>query len=247
MIERMKPVQRRQPRAEIALDAGYAVVRLTMLDVFRPLAGIVGTSIVNALGAGMIELRAHGAWAPVSFLAYILVLDFLEYAVHRAQHRVKPLWAMHSLHHSEQAMNVLTGYRHFWLEPLLKTALVYPVAGILFKVPPEIATFAAVVYFIVNASAHLNLRISIGRFSLLVMNPQYHRIHHSVRPEHLNKNFADVFPLFDVIFGTAWKPAIGEYPETGLDTGEKPASVWEAASWPLQRRQAVNRIPLALK
>jgi len=235
MIERLMPVQRGQPRKEIALNAGYAVVRLSMLDVFRPTAGLVGVLSVNALGGGLIELPIEGTWIVLSFLAYILLIDFLEYAFHRAQHKVKPLWAMHSLHHSEQAMNVLTGYRHFWLENLLKVAFVYPLAGILFKVPAEIVAPVSIIYSVVNTAAHLNMPVTFGRFSLLLMNPQYHRIHHSVRPEHLNKNFADVFPLFDVIFGTVWKPRKGEFPDTGLDTGDKPTSVWEAAVWPLRR------------
>ena len=34
--------------------------------------------------------------------------------------------------------------------------------------------------------------------------------------KHLNRNFAAFFPMWDVLFGTFWKPAPGEYPETGL-------------------------------
>jgi hypothetical protein len=41
--------------------------------------------------------------------------------------------------------------------------------------------------------------------------------HHSIRPEHRNKNFAVWFPFYDVMFGTAWRPRPGEYPESGVE------------------------------
>ena len=64
---------------------------------------------------------------------------------------------------------------------------------------------------------HANVRVGFGRFWWLLSSPQYHRIHHSIRGEHRNKNFAVWFPLYDVMFGTAWRPRPGEFPETGID------------------------------
>ena len=66
------------------------------------------------------------------------------------------------------------------------------------------------------ALAHTNVRAGYGFFSLFITGPQYHRIHHSNHPEHIDKNFAQLFPLWDVIFGTAWRPKAGEFPATGL-------------------------------
>jgi hypothetical protein len=45
---------------------------------------------------------------------------------------------------------------------------------------------------------------------------QVHRIHHSVDAEHYNRNFADVLAIFDVAFGTYYRPETEEFPATGL-------------------------------
>jgi sterol desaturase/sphingolipid hydroxylase (fatty acid hydroxylase superfamily) len=96
-------------------------------------------------------------------------------------------------------------------------ASLFPIMGIIFKVPPEVLTIAAFIYLVPDGLlTHLNVRWSFGRFALVINNPQYHRIHHSLEPQHFNKNFCRLFPLFDVIFGTAWKPGKDEFPKTGL-------------------------------
>jgi hypothetical protein len=66
-------------------------------------------------------------------------------------------------------------------------------------------------------------------------SPQYHRVHHSSLAMHYDKNFAALFPIFDVIFGTAYRPQAGEYPPSGLHEDEGPRSVFEATVWPLRR------------
>ena len=45
-----------------------------------------------------------------------------------------------------------------------------------------------------------------GRFVSWIGNPQWHRIHHSLQPEHFDKNFAGLLPLWDILFGTFRNP-----------------------------------------
>ena len=56
-------------------------------------------------------------WA--SFVAAFLLLDFLNYAVHRAQHAVPFLWRFHALHHSDPDVDVTTSVRHHPIEYLI--------------------------------------------------------------------------------------------------------------------------------
>lgn len=79
---------------------------------------------------------------------------------------------------------------------------------------------------------HSNVRIGFGRFGWLVGNPQNHRIHHSRLPEHTDKNFAQLFPLWDVIFGTYHWPRGDEYPPTGLSDGEHINTVGKSLIYP---------------
>jgi hypothetical protein len=62
--------------------------------------------------------------------------------------------------------------------------------GIIFKVPPEMTTPILLLYFLLgDGLVHLNLRMSLGRFVLCLNNPQYHRIHHSIEPQHQKQEF----------------------------------------------------------
>jgi sterol desaturase/sphingolipid hydroxylase (fatty acid hydroxylase superfamily) len=67
--------------------------------------------------------------------------------------------------------------------------------------------------------------------------PAYHRRHHSRLTEHYNTNFAALFPIFDVIFGTYRRP--DGWPPSGLD--ETPRSFGDLFFWPLRR--ALGRLP----
>ena len=231
-FEKRSPIEPVQSTAEIVVDWKLAGLRLVLGKLLSPVTNVCTLILVNA--GGWIHLQSDGWWFLLSFIVLILLIDLWSYLVHRAEHKFPMLWAMHSLHHSAEALSMVTGARHFWLEgPLIQT--VFPVLGIVFWIPPGLATTIGLFYFIVGEGmAHLNLRVSLGRFALYIQNPQYHRIHHSVEPQHRDKNFCKLLPLFDVIFGTAWKPGKDEFPETGLDTGEKPAGIFDGLIWPIR-------------
>ena len=187
-------------------------------------------------------MRADGWWFLFSFIVLIFAVDFWTYIVHRAQHKFPVLWAMHSLHHSAEALSVVTGARHFWLEDPFVSG-VFPVVAIVFKVPDEMVILVTFFYFLAgDGLAHLNMRLPLGRFVLWVQNPQYHRIHHSVEPQHQNKNFCKMLPIFDVIFGTAWKPGKDEFPATGLVSREKATGILDGIIWPIRHKIRIPRL-----
>jgi hypothetical protein len=74
----------------------------------------------------------------------------------------------------------------------------------------------------------------MGRMITLVNSPQWHRIHHSAMPEHRDKNFASLLPLWDILFGTAWIPKPDEYPVTGFDPPVR-VGVIDSIIWPFRR------------
>jgi sterol desaturase/sphingolipid hydroxylase (fatty acid hydroxylase superfamily) len=212
-----------------------AGLRWTTGQFLAPVASSCAVTLVTAFGGGFIPLRSDGWWYFLSFLFLILAMDFWAYLIHRAQHKFSVLWAMHSLHHSAESLSVVTGARHFWLEEFITTAF-FPVVWIVFKVPVEMVTPMALLYIVTGeALSHLNMRLSLGWFSLVFNNPQYHRIHHSVEPRHQNKNFSKLLPVFDVIFGTAWKPGKNEFPKTGLVSRERATGFTDGLIWPLRK------------
>src|ERR1700730_18157857 len=199
MLERTRPA-RGLPSRAVIFNIVYMIASTFIQGVVSPLI-LAGTAIVvSALGGGLVVLPAQGFALIPAALAYILTIDLFEYLFHRAQHAIPALWAMHSLHHSDPAMNVSTTSRHFWLEQAIKSVTIYLAASVIFAAPPVIIfIYAAVSYY--NFFSHMNLRVGFGRFVLL-NSPQNHRIHHSSQPLHRDKNFAGLFPVFDVLGGT---------------------------------------------
>ena len=212
-LERLWPASSTQ-RGEW-INNGVALVLTTLSQSFL-VAAIAAweTHLINALGGGFIDLR--GLPLIVGAAIYVVAMDGGEYLFHRAQHKIPWLWAMHSLHHSDRAVNVLTTQRHFWLEPALKALSIWLLVALIFKSNVHIL----VVYFIIaqyNFLFHSNIPLGFGRFSWLVNSPAYHRLHHSRRPEHYNSNFAAQLPIFDVLTGAYRRPERGQTPDTGLD------------------------------
>jgi sterol desaturase/sphingolipid hydroxylase (fatty acid hydroxylase superfamily) len=241
LFEKRFPAEVEQSTTEIVLDWKLAAVKVGVSKLLSPVTAACGIILVNAAGGGWIHLRSDGWWFLLSVMLVIITIDLLGYLVHRAQHKFPVLWAIHSLHHSAEALSAVTGARHFWLEEPITTAAVLPVLGIIFKIPPEVMTTIGFVYILPDGLAHTNVRLSLGRFALCLNNPQYHRIHHSVEPQHRDKNFCKMLPLFDVIFGTAWKPGKDEFPSTGLMSREKPVGFLDGIIWPIRHRLPVQR------
>ena len=169
------------------------------------------------------------------FLAAFIVLfvtDFLFYLWHRALHSISWLWDMHAVHHSDEEMNVLTGVRSHW------TVFMFEAFTILLPAMIILGPSSKEVYSLVGISAswnfvaHSNIRFSFGSFSWVLVSPQLHRIHHSIYPEHRDKNFASLFPVWDIIFGTYYHPHSNEYPPTGI-VGLKHNSLWQLSFYPI--------------
>ncbi len=152
--------------------------------------------------------------------AYMFVLiafvDFVSYATHYAQHKVGILWEFHKVHHSLEVMHPLSNYREHPIDNItysMTTGATYGavmgLASNLFGYLPSMPQFLGipVLMFVFNIMGY-NLRHSHvwlrwpGRWSMLFASPAHHHIHHSCHPDHIDKNFAFMFPFWDVLFRT---------------------------------------------
>ncbi len=186
---------------------------------------------------GLLDLGIHdngSFWAALPISLGILALqDFCYYWWHRLEHSSKWLWAIHELHHSDEHVNVTTGIRHHHLEIFTKAIFITVPLATLFRLPVITVGIASFLTQLFNYSIHANTRIGFGPLNRLFASPQVHRIHHSKSPEHIDKNFAASFPIWDVIFGTYYHPKRGEYPvETGLASGKIVKTVRAGAVMP---------------
>ena len=141
--------------------------------------------------------------ALASVLVYFALYDLAAYWVHRAQHRISWWWALHSLHHSQRQVTVWTDDRNHILDDFLVT-LVLVMFAQLVGVQPDDYVLILMVGRLIESWSHANVDVGFG---WLVVGPRFHRLHHalaSADERHIHDhNFAPVFPIWDVLFGTA--------------------------------------------
>lgn len=187
----------------------------------------------------------------VSFCIYLVLLDFVDYAYHRASHRFQWWWQLHALHHSQQAMNAWSDDRNHVLDDIMR-ALVFSSFAMLFGVPPSQFILLVVCSQLIQSWQHANLKIDLGLGRYLLVSPLFHRLHHAVGYGHEAKgkpgvlggcNFGVLFPWWDMIFRTAVFPD-GVYP-TGVRDLQMPnrilAQQWQALRNSLQAVFSFNR------
>ena len=177
----------------------------------------------------MVIVLAYTIFPALGFFLY----DFFYYWFHRLQHACRPLWRVHAVHHSIEELNAFNDYHH-WLENMLRVPLILlPMSLIISVRAPEIIIYTMILRFM-GQMTHANSKISYGLFRYVLSEPKFHRIHHSVDERHWGKNFAFMFPFWDMIFGTAYFPKPDEYPPTGLSNQKEPRSIIEYIAAPFR-------------
>lgn len=163
----------------------------------------VGTAVAAARhGWGLLNHIGMPAWAAVPLA--VLALDLVIYLQHRVFHAVPLLWRLHMVHHADPDVDVSTGGRFHPFEIVL--SMLIKMAAVLALGAPA----AAVLLFevLLNATStfnHANLALPPGVDRMLraiVVTPDMHRVHHSVRREETNSNFGFNLPWWDRLFGT---------------------------------------------
>lgn len=236
-------LERHFPARQLKPASGWVFnIKLSMMYLAVPtLMGGYIASIVSMVrginGGGLIDLDIDGnASVPAAIGAtvlFLLAFDFFYYWWHRAQHEVQALWAIHKLHHMDEALGVSTQMRCHWLEEIGRIPFIFVPMALLFNLPLHAGLIAFVLTFWTGL-IHSNLRMGFGKASVLLAGPQIHRIHHSSQKQHFDKNYAALFPIYDLIFGTYYHPASDEYPPTGVRNEPEIQSVSQAFLLPFR-------------
>ena len=137
----------------------------------------------------------------------LIVLDFVQWAVHNLLHRSATLWKSHQVHHSVEdgEMDWIVAFRFSWIEPLVyKPVTYFPIMW--FGFAPEALFAHAVIGTLSGHLNHANLDWDYGVFGYLLNNPKMHLYHHAYDAPERGQNFGIIFSAWDYIFGTAHLP-----------------------------------------
>ncbi len=226
-LEALWPAERWDDRRGVFVDVLYTF--LHRLGLFSLLIFFVLDPAIDQLAGflrleGVSNFNLDDLWPGVTsiplvaFCLYLVVLDFVNYWVHRAQHRVRWWWELHALHHSQRQMSLWADDRNHLLDDLLRDAIFAAIA-VLIGVQPGQFVLLLIASRSLETLQHANLRLSFGRWGeRLLVSPRFHRRHHAIGDGHEGDlrgcNFAVLFPIWDVLFRSA--NFSDGYPATGI-------------------------------
>jgi sterol desaturase/sphingolipid hydroxylase (fatty acid hydroxylase superfamily) len=159
-----------------------------------------------------------------TFMLYLLALDFFDYWYHRASHTCYWWWGLHSLHHSQQDMNLWSDNRNHLLDDAMRDVYMVLIA-LAIGVPPAQYVLLVSVSRMLQSLQHANIRLHFGAIGeRLLVSPRYHRMHHAIdagvdlaahgKRFAFGCNFAVLFPVWDILFRSAnFRP---EFVATGV-------------------------------
>jgi len=230
-LERWRPVEPVTDRRAVRVDVIYALIH--RLGLFRVAMFFTLDTLAFDL-TGKLRLFGWQPWqldalwpgvtdtAVASFLIYLLVFDLVDYLIHRGQHGFGPWWQLHALHHSQRQLTRWSDNRNHLLDDVIRDGIFAFVAIAVGVAPGQFIAIVACTQLIESLS-HANVRLSFGPvFGRLLVSPAYHRLHHAIGYGHESAgagslgghNFAVLFPVWDLIFGSACLDA--RFGPTGL-------------------------------
>ncbi len=141
----------------------------------------------------------------------VAMLDLISYWFHRLSHKVPVLWRFHRVHHSDTTMDSTTYFRSHPVEIFFWFGSSNILAAGIFGfdlLTVGIYYLVATPFFIIE---HTNLRFPAWldkTFGMVFTTPNLHKVHHEQDQYHTDSNFADIFIIWDRLFGTyTYKPA----------------------------------------
>ncbi|RKE98097.1 sterol desaturase family protein [Ichthyenterobacterium magnum] len=138
----------------------------------------------------------------------VLLLDFFgAYLAHFVEHKVKPLWMIHLVHHTDHKVDTTTANRHHPLESLIRFA--FTLFGVfVVGTPIAIVMLYQSMSLIATQFSHANIKLPKkvdDMLSYVLVSPDMHKVHHHYVLPYTDSNYGNIFSIWDRLFGTFMK------------------------------------------
>lgn len=142
-------------------------------------------------------------WAYV--LIGLLLLDFIgAYLAHFTEHKVKPLWMVHLVHHTDHNVDTTTANRHHPLESIIRYT--FTLFGVfLVGAPMGIVMLYQSLSLVLSQFNHANIKLPRKldkAISYLIISPDMHKVHHHYKLPYTDSNYGNIFSIWDRLCGT---------------------------------------------
>lgn len=139
-----------------------------------------------------------GIWV---YIVAFIALDFAGYWVHRISHRYNIFWNNHIIHHSSEEFNLACALRQSIAE-LVKIFTVFLLPAALLGVPANVIAVVAPIQLFAQFWYHTQHINKMGWLENIIVTPSHHRVHHAINSRYIDKNFAQIFIIWDKLFST---------------------------------------------
>ena len=138
-------------------------------------------------------------------LSGLLLLDLIgAYTAHLVEHKVKPLWMIHLVHHSDHHVDTTTANRHHPLESVIR--YVFTLIGVfVVGAPIGIIMLYQSLSVVLSQFNHANIKLpkKIDKaLSWIIVSPDMHKVHHHFVLPYTDSNYGNIFSIWDRLFGT---------------------------------------------
>lgn len=189
------------------------------------LKATLGLTIVIFSYPWMLEHLQLINWEKGSFWPYIITfmfIDFAGYWTHRFQHRVNFFWNHHVIHHSSEEFNLPCALRQqVAVLTNIYTILLIPLA--ICGIPGNVLAVVAPIHLFSQFWYHTRYIGKLGFLEYILVTPSHHRVHHAMNDLYMDKNYSQIFIVWDRLFGTFQEELDTEPCVYGI---RRPAGTW---------------------
>lgn len=138
----------------------------------------------------------------------VMLLDFFgAYLAHFTEHKVKPLWMVHLVHHTDHNVDTTTANGHHPLESVIR--FVFTLAGVfIVGAPMGVVMLYQSLSLVATQFGHANIKLPKRVdevISYFLVSPDMHKVHHHYVLPYTDSNYGNIFSVWDRLFGTFMK------------------------------------------
>jgi alkylglycerol monooxygenase len=135
------------------------------------------------------------------YVIAFIALDFSGYWIHRIQHTTNVFWNAHIIHHSSEEFNLACALRQS-ISVFFKLFTFFLLPAALLGVPGNVIAVVAPLHLFIQFWYHTQHIDRMGILEKIIVTPSHHRVHHAINPEYIDKNYSQVFIVWDKLFGS---------------------------------------------
>lgn len=183
-----------------------------------------------------------------TWLLYVIAFvakDFAGYWIHRFEHEYNILWNRHVVHHSSEEFNLSCALRQT-ISVVISFFALFMIPAAILGVPGQVIAVIAPLHLFGQFWYHTRTIDKLGWLEYFLVTPSHHRVHHAINPQYIDKNYSQIFIVWDKLFGTfqaelpdvppvygvkkqprTWNPVLINFQHLGLLLHD----AWHTSSW----------------